>query len=107
MSGGMEVAKEALGGAIEAVRATSPEGAREMATRLQLAMNVLLENERKIWLRTKAGREMLGALGVAASRLAEIAGDGSPEEIEAALKEVELHAGEIREEIRRRSMVVT
>jgi hypothetical protein len=50
---------------------------------------------------------MLGALGGAASRLAEVAGDSSPEEVEAALKDVELRAGEIREEIWRRSMVVT
>lgn len=108
MSGGMDAAKEALGRAIDAVSGASQEGAREMVTRLQISMNVLLENERKIWLRTKAGREMLGALGGAASRLAEVAGSGSGlGEIEAALKDVEFRAGEIREEIRRRSMVVT
>ena len=108
MSGGMDAAKEAVDRAMEAVMGAVPDVSRDLVTRLQLARNTLLENERKIWLRTKAGREMLDAFGEAASRLAEVAGSGSgPGEIEAALEEVELHAAKIYEEIRRRSMVVT
>ena len=81
---------------------------RELLTRLQLARNTLVQNERKIWLRTKVGKEMLGGFEEAAERLLDrVESDSGPEEIASALADVELHAKRIDEESRRRDMVVT
>jgi len=77
--------------------------------RLSKITNVLLENESKIWLRTRVGEPMLkefqDAVDIAFKVLAD--GDPSPESFEAALKEVERKATKIDEESRRRNMVVT
>jgi hypothetical protein len=81
---------------------------RDLLIRLQLAQNTLVQNERKIWIRTKVGKEMLGSFGEAAERLLNhVESDSGPEDIEAALADVELHAKRIDEESRRRDMAVT
>jgi len=89
---------------------------REVQTRIQMARNALIQNERKIWLRTKEGKEMIGEFGVASTKLLgtverlqrrEAADTGLLKDLEAALGEVELHARRVNEETRRRSMVVT
>jgi len=94
-----------------------PEGEmREIQTRIQMAQNALIQNERKIWLRTNEGKEMLGEFGVASTKLLgtverlqrQEAPDASLlKDMKAALGEVELHAKRVNEETRRRSMVVT
>jgi len=109
----LNAAKDALDEAIETLRATSSETipekeSRHLVTRLQLARNALAQNEKKIWIRTKLGKEMLADFGEASRELLGAMESGSGlEEIEAALKAVERQAKRINEESRRRSMVVT
>jgi hypothetical protein len=80
-----------------------------------MAHNHLVQNERRIWLRTRDGREILERFNRAASRLLEASNrlienpmDRSMVgEFESALLEVEECARRLDEESRRRSMVVT
>jgi len=78
---------------------------RDLMTRLQAARNTLVQNERKIWLKTKAGKEVLSDYGEASLKLLGAVESGSS--IEEALTEVEAQAKRISDEIRKRSMVVT
>jgi len=107
----LNTAREAIDRAMKTLReepGLSQAHKRDLLTRLQLARNTLVQNERKIWLRTKAGREMLGGFGEATGRLlVRVESNSGPEDIEAALVDVELHAKRIEEESRRRDMVVT
>ena len=108
MGEALETAKSMLERVMEALKgskAVSESGARDLQTRLQVARNVLVQNERKIWLRTKAGKEMLSDYGEASRRLLDVVGSGSG--IEEALAEVEAQAKRISDEIRKRDMVVT
>ena len=74
----------------------------------KIVQNALVQNEKKIWLRTKKGREMLSEAGAATGRLrAALDAPVNLGELEAALAEVEAHARAIDEETRKRSMVVT
>lgn len=110
MGESLNTAREAIGRVMEILRAESgiPEdNRRALLTRLQFAQNALIQNERKIWLRTKIGKEMLGDFGEAAKKLLAHVESDSMEDIEAALADVELHAKRIEEETRRRDMVVT
>ena len=108
MSEEMETAKSTLERVMEALKGSSvvsESEARDVQTRLQAARNVLVQNERKIWLRTKAGKEMLSDYGEASKTLLDAVGSGSG--VEEALAEVEAQAKRISDEIRRRDMVVT
>lgn len=113
MGENLNKAKEALGKALDALheedfKSISEGELKGLAIRIQFARNALVQNERKIWLRTKAGKEMLSGFGEAAERLLDhVESDSGLEEIEAALTDVELHAKNIDEETRRRDMVVT
>ena len=106
-------AKQALNKTIETIGTTGQHGIpdselRDLLTRLQLARNALVQNERKIWLRTKIGKEMLVEFSEASARLLGVVESGSGlEEIKEALADVELQAKRLNEETRRRSMVVT
>jgi len=106
----MQLLKEAPAGAVP------EDDLRDIQIRIQIAQNALIQNERKIWLRTKAGKEMIGDFGVAATKLlgaaerigkAEAPDPALLKDLKAALGEVELHAKRLNEETRRRSMVVT
>ncbi len=109
----IQTVKDALSRAIEVLRESPMEEAsegerRELLTRLQSAQNSLVRNERKIWLRTKAGKEMLGDFEAASEKLKLVVESGSGlEEVEDVLAGVEAQAKRIEEETRRRSMVVT
>jgi hypothetical protein len=108
MGEALETAKSTLESVMEALRgsgAASEGEVRDMLTRLQAARNTLVENERKIWLRTKAGKEMLSDFGEASRRLQGAVESGSG--VDEALTEVEGQAKRISDEIRKRSMVVT
>ena len=108
MGEALETAKSTLERVMEALKgssAMSESEARDMQTRLQAARNALVQNERKIWLRTKAGKEMLSGYGEASRKLLDAVESGSG--IEEALAGVEAHAKGISDEIRKRSMVVT
>ncbi len=104
----METAKSTLDRVMEALRGSSNASEselRDLLTRLQAARNTLVQNERKIWLRTKAGKEVLSDYGEASLKL--LGAVESDAGLEEALTEVEAQAKRISDEIRKRSMVVT
>ena len=108
MGESLETAKSTLERVMEALRGSSSASEselRDLLTRLQAARNTLVQNERKIWLRTKAGKEMLSDYGEASLKLLGAVESGSG--LEEALTEVEAHAKRISDEIRKRGMVVT
>ena len=121
MGENLTFAKEVLQRTMELLR-SAPSGAipdedmRDIQYRIQIAQNALIQNERKIWLRTKEGKEMVGDFGVASTKLlgaierlikSEVEGTSLIKDLKAALGEVELHAKRLNEETRKRSMVVT
>lgn len=82
--------------------------ARGVSTRLQKVANTVEENKTKIWLRTRAGKEMVEAIQRAAEELLGVLGSGSgKDEALTALAALEAQAARVDEESRRRSMVVT
>ena len=95
MSVPMEKALRNLDGVIEKA---SDETVKE---RLGEAKKVISQNRKKIWLRTKTGKPMAEETLAVTEKIL-IASD-----IEPTLSELETHVGKIREESRRRSMVVT
>jgi hypothetical protein len=108
MGESLESAKSTLERVMETLRdsqVASEKEMRDLMTRLQAARNALVQNERKIWLRTKAGKEVLSDYGEASLKLLGAVESGSG--LEEALTEVEAHAKRISDEIRKRSMVVT
>lgn len=108
MGESLETAKSTMERVMEALRSSSNASEnelRDILTRLQAARNTLVQNERKIWLRTKAGKEMLSDYGEASQKLLGAVESGSG--LEEALTEVEAQAKRISDEIRKRSMVVT
>ncbi len=81
---------------------------QRLVSRLESVHSVLIRNEKKIWLRTKKGREMLADVSEAAERLrGTLAFSDELETVEAALNDVETLARAIEEESRKRNMVVT
>jgi len=115
------LAKGVLGRTLELLREVQPgavpwDEMRDIQIRIQIAQNALIQNERKIWIRTKEGKEMTGDFGVASTKLlgtaerihrAEAPDPSLLKDLKAAMGEVELHAKRLNEESRRRSMVVT
>jgi len=99
MSVPMEKALENLDGVIEKA---SDETVKE---RLVEARKVISQNRKKIWFRTKTGKPMAEETLAVTEKIV-TAMDGSPD-IEVSLSELESQADKIREESRRRSMVVT
>ncbi len=99
MSVPMEKALENLDNVIEKI---SDESVRE---RLGEARKVISQNRKKIWLRTKTGKPMAEETQMITEKIVS-AREGS-EEMEPVLSELEAQMGKIREESRRRSMVVT
>ncbi len=80
----------------------------ELRSRLQFVRNTVIENEKKIWLRTKKGKELISDLSGRTERLLESLKETQvSENFESILQEMEEKAKEIVEEIRKRSMVVT
>ena len=80
----------------------------DLRTRLQFVRNTVIENERKIWLRTKKGKELISDLSGRTERLLELVKEKQVStNFENVLQEMEEKAKEIVEEIRKRSMVVT
>jgi len=75
--------------------------------RVDRVMNIVVESEGKIWLRTKVGKPMLADLQTAVDKAYRAMGNDIKEGFEAALREVEEMAGRIDAESQRRGMVVT
>jgi Tfp pilus assembly protein FimV len=95
----MEKALENLDNVIEKI---SDESVREQ---LGEARKVISQNRKKIWLRTKTGKPMAEETQAITEKIVSTM-EGS-EEMESVLSELEAQTGKIREESRRRSMVVT
>ncbi|MFQ6054107.1 MAG: hypothetical protein ACE5OO_07780, partial [Candidatus Bathyarchaeia archaeon] len=94
----------------------SEEELTDTRLRIQAARNALIRNEGESWLRTEAGKEIIGDFSVASIKLlgsverlqrTEVPDPSLLKDLKAALGEVELHARRLNEETRRRSMVVT
>jgi hypothetical protein len=81
---------------IDSVFDKADESAKE---RLEAARKVISQNRKKIWLRTKAGKPMAEKTEAITEKL--------ESEMESALEELEAQVAKIKEESRRRSMVVT
>jgi hypothetical protein len=77
--------------------------------RLSKVVNIISENESKIWLRTRVGEPMLKTIQESVDNAFRVLenGNSATELFEVALREVERNAANIDEESRRRSMVVT
>jgi len=79
-----------------------------LLSKLESVRNILIRNEKKIWLRTKKGRVMLAEVNEAAERFREaFASSDELETVDTALNDVEKLAWAIEEESRKRNMVVT
>ncbi|MGD0803374.1 MAG: hypothetical protein ABSA11_04795 [Candidatus Bathyarchaeia archaeon] len=76
--------------------------------RLDKVSNIVVENESKIWLRTRVGEPMLKELQDSIEKAYDILdGEGVPVGFEMLLRDIEAKASKIDEESRRRDMVVT
>ena len=76
------------------------------AQRIQKALDIIIRNEKKIWLRTRKGQEMLSTIRDAAKTLSK--SNKTDENVfEDAIKTLEHYSETLEKEIRRRSMVVT
>lgn len=81
---------------------------RDLVTRLQIVKKILVQNEKKIWLRTKKGREMLLEVEEASKTLLEILKTSLDyNEIQKSVVAIEMYGVKLEEEIRLRSMVIT
>ena len=113
--------KESLQRTLESLRTLSGGkithvDSTDYSIRIQKAQNILLQNEKKIWLKTKDGKEMLKRLSESSIRLLasvreiekpSVEDSGKLNNLTTALKEVEVQALRLDEESRRRGMVVT
>ena len=81
---------------------------QKLLTRLESMRSALIRNEKKIWLRTKKGRDMILELNEATGRI--IAALDMPinlSGLDDAINEAETYTRALDEETRKRSMVVT
>ena len=75
--------------------------------RLDLAIAPVMVNEKKIWLKTPAGKSIAVDFKKVADNLLESIKRGSIYGLDDAVEEVEVWAAKLDEESRRRSLVVT
>jgi len=103
MKDNLEELKSTFKATLETLKTSQAEGdpskrLEGILSRIQRAENVLILNQKKIWLNTKKGREALAKLGVAAERLREIIESaGGVDDTEAALNALELQANNIED----------
>jgi hypothetical protein len=113
MGESLNSAKEALRRAVDVLKnryggRLSGEALESLIARIQFAWDALVQNEKKIWLRTKKGRELLSEYSAASVKLCDLIESGADlNEMMAAIDDVEQQAKNLNEEIRKRSMVVT
>jgi hypothetical protein len=107
----IEGAKKALESVIEAVKSLkgiTEEKRRSLLARAQSACNIVVQNEKKIWLKTSVGKTIVSDLKSSSVTLLEVIEKfKDAAELESALANVESQTRKIEEETRRRSMVVT
>lgn len=82
-------------------------GQKVLRTRLKKVNMTVIQNQNKIWLRTKKGKPLAEALQDATKNTLDLIEKGSPDTILTSVEEIETQALKITEESRRRNMVVT
>lgn len=120
MGENLNIARDALERVQDLLKSAPPgrvpeDELRNVLIRLQFAENALTQNEKKIWLRTKVGKEMLSDFSTASKKLLGAieglqkneTGPNFLDDIDAALGDLEHHAKRLNAETSRRSMVVT
>lgn len=119
LSEDLKASKEGIQKVLEVVRDISADSIpatemRDIDIRIQMANNVLIQNEKKIWLRSKDGREILSEIRSTVDELlSEIMElQESPERalwssFIQTLEKLETVLMKMEEESRRRDMVVT
>lgn len=113
MSDNLAGAKDSLAETLESIKDLpdlSEEVKEDLHFRLQAAYNALIQNERKIWLRTKLGKELTSGFTKASESLLEALGEPGGfniEKFEARVEDVEAITKRLKDESRRREMVVT
>jgi len=107
----IEGAKKTLESVIEAIKGLkgiTEEKRRSLLARAQSTYNIVIQNEKKIWLKTSVGKAVVSDLNSSSVTLLKVVEQFKDEaELEAALANVESQTRKIEEETRRRSMVVT
>ena len=104
MSARIPVIKERLSSIRAKLDTYSSAGYR---LRLDKVSNIIVENESKIWLRTKIGEPLLKELQDSLEKASDNLCEGASTNFEILLKDIEVKASKIDEESRRRDMVVT
>jgi pyruvate formate-lyase activating enzyme-like uncharacterized protein len=116
----MDFSKKALTKAINMLNLSSEnllhqQKIRDLSIKIQFSLNSLIQNEKKIWLRTKIGKEMIDEFNSSVEKLIKIV-DGSRsdflnvtelEVLNNAVEEVKNIGKKMNEETRKRNMVVT
>lgn len=106
MSGALIAVKDSLQRLLDEAESSNLDEATR--TRLRQAANVVVENEKKIWMRTSIGKPMLESLAAASEAMTGLLKKGAGKKaVSEAMDRVEAVASLIAEESRRRSMVVT
>ena len=109
MSLPMTLVKEKLKLIVSQLEKIEDNKAKNSAGRLRKLLNIVEENESKIWLRTKVGQPMVSSVNDSVDSLLRVLERevSSRDEIDGALLKVEELIGKLDEESRRRGMVVT
>jgi len=107
----IEGAKKALQSVIEAAQGlegVTEEKRRSLLARAQSAYNIVVQNEKKIWLKTSLGKAIVNDLNSSLVTLLKVVEKFKDSvELETVVAGVEAQTRRIEEESRRRSMVVT
>ncbi len=105
MSARLPVIKERLASIRSKLKVDYATGYR---LRIDKVSNIVVENESKIWLRTRVGEPMLKELQDSIEKAHDILeSEEVPAGFEMSLRDIEAKASKIDEESRRRDMVVT
>ena len=79
----------------------------QLVNRIQQIYNTLIENEKKIWLKTNVGKGILQEFSISSEKTLDVILNSSINEFEPFIISLEACATKMREEERKRSMVVT
>lgn len=108
MSLEMSRVKEILEEIINEFNSSRNKSKEELLLKLEVSQRLVVQNQTKIWLRTKSGKPMAEELLKVASNLLEkIKKEYTSEEIIILISQIESKIMEINEESQRRNMIVT
>ena len=104
----MSRVKEILEEIINEFNSSRNKSKEELLLKLEVSQRLVVQNQTKIWLRTKSGKPMAEELLKVASNLLEkIKKEYTSEEIIILISQIESKIMEINEESQRRNMIVT